>query len=204
MKNIKDHWEKVYTDKQMEEVSWYQPKSETSLEYIQALNLKKGAGIIDIGGGDSFLAENLLAEGFKNISVLDISESAIERAKSRLGDKAEKIKWILEDVTGFSPSEEFDLWHDRATFHFLTEKQEVQDYLETVRKSVKKGGAVIIATFSEKGPEKCSGISVRQYSLHELSELFRNGFETQECKNIDHITPSGKIQNFSFCRFKRI
>lgn len=203
MKEKKSHWEDVYQKKDLEEVSWYQPKAETSMDYIRSFDLKKDAKILDIGGGDSFLAENLLSEGYSNITVLDISEVALDRARSRLGDKAEKIKWIVADASDFSPPEKYDLWHDRATFHFLTKDDEVIKYLKTLEKSVKKGGYVVMGTFSEKGPEKCSGINIKQYSLHDLSELLNGKFETLECKNVDHITPSGAVQNFSFCSFKK-
>lgn len=198
----KSHWEEVYNNKDVDEVSWYQPKSETSMEYIRNFDLKKNAKIIDIGGGDSFLAENLLAEGFSDITVLDISERAIDRAKSRLGKTSKKIQWIVADASNFSPNEKYDLWHDRATFHFLTNENRINGYLHTMKSSLKKGGFGVLGTFSEKGPEKCSGIKVKQYSLHELSELLKTNFKTLECKNTDHITPTGAIQNFSFCSFK--
>lgn len=178
-----DFKNEVYNKKDFDEVSWYQPKSETSLEYIRSFNLKKSVKIIDIGGGDSFLAENLLAEGYKNITVLDISEVAIDRAKSRLGDKAEKINWIVADASDFSSSEKYDLWHDRATLHFLTNEDERNNYIKALKNSLKKEGKVIIGTFSEKGPKKCIGIKVKQYSLHELSELLRTNFETLVVKH---------------------
>lgn len=203
MKGKKSHWEEVYKKKDIEEVSWYQPKAETSMEYILDLNLKKNAKIIDIGGGDSFLAENLLSEGYTNITVLDISEAAIDRAKKRLGKKAEIIEWIVADASNFSSSEKYDLWHDRATFHFLTKEDEIGNYVRTLDNSVKKGGYVVMGTFSEKGPEKCSGIKIKQYSLHDLGEVLPEGFEILECKNVDHITPSEAVQNFSFCSFKK-
>lgn len=202
MKNKRSHWNKIYKTKALTEVSWYQPKPETSLEFIAELKLKKNAAIIDVGGGDSFLTDHLLAEGFKNITVLDISEEALERAKSRLGKKAEKVKWIQADAADFSPSESYDLWHDRAAFHFLTEEKQIQNYLKTLKKAVKPGGYVVMGTFSEKGPSKCSGIDIRQYSLHELNELLLDDFETLKCRNVDHITPSGEVQNFSFCSFQ--
>lgn len=203
MREKKIHWEDVYNKKDIEEVSWYQPKAETSMEYIQGLKLKKNASIIDIGGGDSFLAENLLAEGYTNISVLDISEAALDRARSRLGNKAEKITWIVADASEFFPSEKYDLWHDRATFHFLTKEDEIAKYVKILNNAVKKGGYVVMGTFSEKGPEKCSGIKIKQYSLHDLGEILIDNFEIMECKNVDHITPSGAVQNFSFCSFKK-
>ncbi len=203
MEDRKSHWEKIYSTKDLSEVSWYQPKPKTSLEYIAALNLKKNAKIIDVGGGDSFLADNLLEEGFENITVLDISEEALKKAKTRLGKKAENIKWIVANAAEFSPSEKYDLWHDRAALHFLTEEDQIKSYLENLNSSIKKGGHAIIGTFSEKGPTKCSGIKIKQYSLYDLSELLSEDFETLKCENIDHITPSEAVQNFTFCSFRK-
>lgn len=203
MEDRKSHWEKIYKTKDLTEVSWYESKPKTSLEYIAALNLKKNAKIIDVGGGDSFLADHLLAEGYVNITVLDISEEALKKAKSRLGKKAEKIKWIVADVAEFTSSKKYDLWHDRAALHFLTGEDQIKRYLENLNSSLKKGGYAIIATFSEKGPTKCSGIEIKQYSLHELSELLSEDFEPLNCENIDHITPSEAVQNFTFCSFRK-
>lgn len=204
MKNIKEHWEKIYKTKQPEEVSWYQKKPRPSLDYINSLNLSKKAAIIDIGGGDSLLADLLLAEGYTNLSILDISEEAINRAKSRMGEKAEKVTWIIADAGDLKLKESYDLWHDRAAFHFLTEEARIKNYLKSLRSHLKKGGYVILGTFSEKGPEKCSGIKIKQYSLHEMADLFNGDFETIQCENIDHITPSESVQNFSFCTFKKL
>ena len=204
MKDTKEHWEKIYKTKELEEVSWYQKKPRPSLDYINSLNLSKQAAIIDIGGGDSLLADHLLAEGYKNITVLDISEEAINRAKNRLGEKAEKISWIVADAGNLQLKKTYDLWHDRAAFHFLTDEERIENYLKAMRSSIKKGGHVILGTFSEKGPEKCSGIRIKQYSLHELADLFVEDFEIVNSENIDHITPSEAIQNFSFGIFKKL
>src|SRR5690606_5640055 len=148
----------IYETKTLKEVSWYQPIPETSLEFIQKMSIPKDAAIIDIGGGDSFLVDYLLDLGFSNISVLDISEKAIERAKERLGNSAEKVNWIVSDITEFESEKRFDLWHDRAAFHFLTNENDIQKYVELTRKLIRKNGALIIGTFSEYGPKKCSGI----------------------------------------------
>ena len=203
MKNRKEHWEKVYGNKAGEEVSWYQEKPVVALDFIKSFKLKKDAKILDVGGGDSILADHLLAEGYTNITVLDISEEALEKAKSRLGDKAAKIKWIVADITEFDPKEKYGVWHDRATLHFLTDAEEIQKYVSTLHKAVKANGYVILGTFSEKGPEKCSGIKIKQYSLHEMGDLLKEDFEILQCENVDHVTPSGDVQNFSFCRFRR-
>lgn len=203
MENRKEHWNKVYDSKMPTEVSWYEPMPETSLNYIAECKLDKEAAIIDIGGGDSFLAEFLLARGFKDVTVVDISEKAIERAKQRLGERAEEITWIVADASEFKPDKQYDLWHDRAAFHFLTEDEQVERYLQTVKRSVKPGGFLVMGTFSENGPKKCSGIEIRQYSIDQMQALFSNGFTTLGCKNIDHETPSGGTQNFTFCSFRK-
>lgn len=204
MKNIKEHWEKIYKTKDPKEVSWYQEKPQPSMDYIKSLKLAKDSAIIDIGGGDSFLTDHLLAEGYTNITVLDISEEAMNRAKKRLGKKADKVSWITGDAGDLQLENSYDLWHDRAAFHFLTEEKRIENYLKVMKAHLKKGGFVILGTFSEKGPEKCSGIKIRQYSLHEMADLFRDEFETISCENNDHITPSKAVQNFSFCTFKKL
>ena len=198
----KEHWQKIYTSKQLDEVSWYQPTPETSLEQITKHNKDKAAAIIDVGGGDSFLVDNLLTLGYTNITVLDISEAAINRAKERLGEKANKVKWIVEDVTLFNPTEKYDYWHDRAVFHFLTDKKEVESYLNLVNNAVCKNGKMTIATFSENGPKKCSGIEIQQYSKESLSTTFNQHFKLVESFYIDHPTPFYTSQNFVFCTFE--
>lgn len=202
-KNKKDHWEKIYKSKEIDEVSWYQEKPLVALDFIESFKLKKDATIIDIGGGDSLLADHLLAEGYKNITVLDISEEALEKAKKRLGKKADGMEWIVADITRFDPKQQYDVWHDRAALHFLTNENEINNYVKTLQKSVKDNGYVILGTFSEKGPEKCSGIKVKQYSLSEMADLLKDEFEIMQCENVDHVTPTGDVQNFSFCRFRR-
>lgn len=203
MEDRKEHWNKVYENKKATEVSWYEPMPETSLNYITECKLEKDAAIIDIGGGDSFLAEFLIGQGFTDITVVDISENALNRAKQRLGEKAEEVKWIVSDAAEFVPERQYDLWHDRAAFHFLTEDRQVESYLKTVKQAVKPGGYVVLGTFSETGPTKCSGIEIKQYSISEMQELFSDGFTTMSCKNIDHTTPSGGTQNFTFCSFRK-
>jgi len=203
MEARKSHWENIYNTKDISTVSWYQTKPSKSLDLIAEFNLDKDAAIIDIGGGDSFLPDFLLKLGYSNISVLDISEKAIENAKIRLGEDAEKIKWIVSDITKFTPSEKYDLWHDRAAFHFLTDDQEIENYVQLVSKSLKPNASLIIGTFSENGPTKCSGIEIKQYSQENLIQLFSAGFEKLQCENVDHETPSGALQNFTFCTFRK-
>lgn len=200
----KDHWEQIYSSKSLSEVSWYQPTPETSLSLIQSFGLPKDARIIDIGGGDSLLVDHLLDEGYSNLSVLDISEKAIQRAQKRLGDRSRSVNWIISDVVGFQPEGKYDLWHDRAAFHFLTEEKEVDHYLETARAALLPSGYLIVGTFSENGPKKCSGIEVHQYSERSMTKRFSTFFDRIRCIVEDHLTPAGKVQNFIFCSFQRI
>lgn len=197
----KKHWETVYETKNPDQVSWTQEKPKTSLEFIHSFGLNKTAKIIDIGGGDSKLVDYLLDEGYENISVLDISAKSLEKAKKRLGKKATKVNWIVSDVTEFEPDMPFDIWHDRATFHFLTKAEQVKKYMKTVRDSV--NGFLTIGTFSKNGPEKCSGLEIKQYSEEELTSELKIGFDKIKCITEDHLTPFDTTQNFLFCSFKR-
>ncbi|WP_276135170.1 class I SAM-dependent methyltransferase [Polluticoccus soli] len=197
----KAHWENVYATKQPNEVSWTQDIPQTSLDFIHSFGVDRNARIIDIGGGDSRLVDFLLAEGYQNITVLDISANAIERAKERLGAVAEKVNWIVSDITEFEPTETYDVWHDRATFHFLTTPEQITRYLATARNAVK--GYVTIGTFSENGPKKCSGLDIKQYTETKLATELANGFQKIRCIEEDHITPFNTVQNFLFCSFKR-
>ncbi|MEM6299896.1 MAG: class I SAM-dependent methyltransferase, partial [Bacteroidota bacterium] len=199
----KAHWENLYQTKKLNEVSWYQPIPETSLRFFQDFNVPKTAKIIDMGGGDSFLVDHLLDLGYQNITVLDISKNAIERAKQRLSDKAQKVTWIVADAATFEPTEDYDLWHDRAAFHFLTNQEDILSYLAVARKHIVTGGILILGTFSDQGPKKCSGITVKQYSESTMSELLGASFEKLKCINIDHKTPFNTTQNFTFCCFRR-
>ncbi len=197
----KIHWETVYETKSPEQVSWTQEIPKTSLDFIKSFRLPKSAKIIDIGGGDSRLVDFLLEEGFEDITVLDISAKALDRAKDRLGDKAENIHWVVSDITQFKPTTTFDIWHDRATFHFLTTTEQISKYLEIARNSVE--GYMTIGTFSENGPDKCSGLQVKQYNEETLSTELQNGFRKIRCINEDHVTPFQTSQNFLFCSFER-
>ena len=199
--NRKNYWEKVYETKNPNEVSWTQEIPKTSLDFIKSFDLTKQSKIIDIGGGDSKLVDFLIEEGFENITVLDISAKAIEKAKTRLGAKAEKVNWIVSDITEFTPNEAFEVWHDRATFHFLTSEEQTAKYMKTARKSVSR--YLIVGTFSENGPKKCSGLDIKQYSEETLTAEMENGFEKIKCIIEDHTTPFETKQNFTFCSFKR-
>lgn len=197
----KSHWENVYETKTPEEVSWTQKKPQTSLELIRSLGSDKSVKIIDIGGGDSNLADFLLEEGYENITVLDISEKALERAKRRLGKDAEKIQWIVADITAFTPEETYDIWHDRAAFHFLTHSEDISKYVRIAEKAVSKN--LIVGTFSKNGPKKCSGLAISQYDEESMNSIFENNFEKTDCITEDHITPFSTVQNFIFCTFKK-
>ncbi len=197
----KKHWEAVYETKNPGQVSWTQETPKTSIEFIQSFGLKKTAKIIDIGGGDSKLVDYLLDEGFENITVLDISAKSLEKAKNRLGEKAKKVNWIVSDITEFEPNMTFDVWHDRATFHFLTKTDQIKNYIKIARNSV--SGFLTIGTFSKNGPEKCSGLEIKQYNEEELTSELKNGFDKIKCVTEDHLTPFETKQNFLFCSFKR-
>ncbi|MDB5279178.1 MAG: class SAM-dependent methyltransferase [Ferruginibacter sp.] len=196
-----NHWDTIYKTKDAGQVSWTQAIPVTSLNFIHSFGLPKTAKIIDIGGGDSKLADYLLDEGFENITVLDISAQALEKAKKRLGDKAKKINWIVSDITEFKPNTTFDVWHDRATFHFLTTGEQIAQYINIAKNAV--NGFLTIGTFSENGPEKCSGLQVRQYNEEQLAAELHNGFDKIRCITEDHVTPFDTKQNFLFCSFKR-
>ena len=199
--NKKQHWEKVFTTKQVDKVSWYQQTPQQSLDFVQQLALPKTAAIIDIGGGDSFFVDHLLQMGYNNITVLDISATAINKAKYRLGDKAMSVSWVVSDILEFKSDVQFDCWHDRAAFHFLTNSTEVNNYLSLAQGHIKQNGKLIIGTFSTEGPEKCSGLPVKQYNENILTATLQKWFEKIRCITTDHITPFKTIQNFLFCSF---
>lgn len=198
-----EHWETVYQKKNFTEVSWFQETPTTSIQFFESMQLPKSANIIDIGGGESRFVDYLLDAGFENITVLDISATAIEKKKQALGGKGQHVKWIVSDVVDFKPTEQYDFWHDRATFHFLTQKEDVERYISTVKQFVKPEGTLILSTFSENGPTKCSGLDIQQYSEQTLSERVEAFFTKIKCVVVDHITPSAAVQNFVFCSFKR-
>lgn len=197
----KDHWENVYETKNPDQVSWTQEIPKTSLDFINSFKLDKTAKIIDIGGGDSMLVDHLLNAGYENITVLDISAKALEKAQNRLGEKAKNINWIVSDITDFKPDTTFDIWHDRAAFHFLTSREDIEKYKETVNNCVNEH--LIIGTFSETGPLKCSGLEITQYNEEKLTAEFSNKFEKITCLTEDHKTPFDTFQNFLFCSFKK-
>ncbi len=202
-KTIQQHWEKVYREKQPNEVSWWQEHPKTSLEFIHLTGLSKNARIIDIGGGDSKLVDFLLDEGYQDITVLDISAQAIERAKNRLGKNAHRAHWVVSDVNEFHTDEVFDVWHDRAAFHFMNTEQDRAHYKAVAERSIVNGGYLILGTFSTSGPIKCSGLPVHQYDERSLLLEFQSEFEKISCITENHITPFGTVQNFLFCSLRK-
>lgn len=200
----KNHWENIYQTKELKDVSWYQPTPTTSLEFLKQFNISTTSKIIDIGGGDSFLVDHLLDLGYTDLTVLDISAASLDRAKLRLGDRATKVKWIVTDVSNFKPTEKYDFWHDRAAFHFLTNEKEITNYIDTIQKSIMPTGVLIIGTFSEQGPKKCSGIDIKQYSEETMTDRLKIFFEKVNCITVDHKTPFDTVQNFIFCSFKKL
>ena len=201
--STKEHWEKVFFTKQENEVSWFQPLPKTSMEFIQKLAVPKDAKIIDVGGGDSYFVDSLLKAGYTNLYLLDISEQAIIRNKTKLGENASKVTFIVSDILDFKPQTSFDVWHDRASFHFLTEQTDIKKYQDIATNAVVPNGKLIIGTFSENGPKKCSGLDITQYNEATLTHVFENRFEKTECFTEDHLTPFDTIQNFIFCSFTK-
>lgn len=196
----KEHWDKVYSTKPTDGVSWYQEHAESSLRLIQQTGVSSSAEIIDVGGGASTLVDDLIAQGFTHLSVLDLSAAALAATKQRLGRRANEVRWIPGDITKASlPPLSYDVWHDRAVFHFLTDEADRQAYVQTVLRSVKPGGFVIVATFSEDGPTHCSGLPVQRYTADELHDEFGAPFELISHEKEAHHTPFGTTQNFVYC-----
>jgi cyclopropane fatty-acyl-phospholipid synthase-like methyltransferase len=200
---IQQHWDKLYSTKAENEVSWFQPYPKTSMEFVELFHLPVNANIIDIGGGDSHFVDALIEKGYQNIWVLDISSNSIERAKQRLGEKSLQVHWIISDVVNFEPPVPFDLWHDRAAFHFLTSEEKINKYVCIAENAIKRNGYLILGTFSENGPKKCSGLELKQYSEASMSSRFEIAFDRIKCVTEDHTTPSNTIQNFLFCSFRK-
>ena len=199
----KQHWENVFATKAATAVSWFQPYPKTSMEFLNLFTLPLTANIIDVGGGDSNLVDALLEKGFKNIWVLDISAKALEKAKQRLGEKAKQVHWIVTDVTDFVPPVQFDFWHDRAAFHFLTNEEAINKYVSIAEKGIKENGYIVLGTFADNGPTKCSGLAIQQYNEASMSARFEVAFNRIKCITETHTTPFNTIQNFLFCSFQK-
>ena len=203
MGEARKHWEKVYTSKKPSEVSWYQPHLDISLELIARSGTTQNDHIIDVGGGASTLIDDLLNRGFRNLSVLDISPRAIDVTRRRLGNRCVLVEWIEESVLR-APLHKgaYRLWHDRAVFHFLTEPEDRQKYIQQLRHALSPGGAAVISTFSPEGPLRCSGLDVCRYSAQTLREELGTGFRLVESRPENHLTPSGTTQAFLYCLFR--
>lgn len=197
------HWEKVYDTKDDNEVSWYQAVPGTSLALVTEFAKGSDAQIIDVGGGNSNLVKELLDKGYQELSVLDISVKALERTQAKLANKAEKVNWIVSDVLDMKLTTQYDVWHDRATFHFLTNKDEVAQYVDLVTESIASGGYLILATFSTNGPFKCSGLEITQYDAAGMEQLFGDAFDLVRSFTELHQTPFDTQQEFTFAVFKR-
>jgi 2-polyprenyl-3-methyl-5-hydroxy-6-metoxy-1,4-benzoquinol methylase len=202
--NRQAHWQRVYNEKGENQVSWFQERPNISLELIEAVRADSSSAIIDIGGGASRLVDALVEKGYRDLTVLDLSESAISIAKMRLGERAAMVKWIIADVTQWEPPRAYDLWHDRAAFHFLTEASDRTAYIDRLTKAVRPGGHAIIGTFALDGPERCSGLPVVRYDAAQLSATLTPSFALVDMRRDDHKTPWGAIQHFQFSVFRRV
>jgi ubiquinone/menaquinone biosynthesis C-methylase UbiE len=202
--NSKTHWEHIYETKAPNQVSWYQEHPKYSMQYIKNTGIQKSGHIIDVGGGASTLVDDLLDHGFQNITVLDVSGTALQFARQRLGTRAVAVNWIEADITQAElPHDAYDVWHDRAVFHFLTQANDRQRYIDTARHSVRKGGHVIVAAFAPDGPERCSGLEVVRYSPESLHSEFGEDFEVIDSARETHHTPFGTEQKFIYCYCRR-
>ena len=200
----KAHWEKVYNDKAPDEVSWHQDHPTFSLTLIDQAGIAPESPVIDVGGGASNLVDHLLDRGFADVTVLDLAGAALERARARLGPRAEQVRWLEADVTAFEAERTYALWHDRAVFHFLTDPADRAAYLEALRTALPVYSHAVVATFSPEGPEKCSGLPVVRYSPEELQETLGRGFALRAVHTETHRTPQGREQAFQGCLFQRV
>ena len=198
--NLKNHWENIYEKKNEDEVSWFQQIPNSSIKLIKSTGIVNPK-IIDVGSGRSKLLKSLIDSGYNDLTYLDISEAALKKSKEFLGDQSNKVKWIAEDILNFKTEEKFDVWHDRAVFHFLTDQNLIDKYAELVSKNISNSGHLIIGTFSEKGPLKCSGLNVNRYSKELIEETFLKNFRLINTFHIDHKTPFNTTQNFLFSHF---
>jgi trans-aconitate methyltransferase len=199
----RNHWEAVYAAKHEDQVSWFQETPAISLELIERAGAVQSCGIIDIGGGASRLADCLVARGYRDVTVLDLSAAALAAARARMGDRAGQVTWIAADVTDWQPARSYDVWHDRAAFHFLTLANDRAAYVARLRRALRPGGHAIIGTFAPDGPERCSGLVVSRYDAGSLAATLGHGFELVDTIRHEHITPWGAAQKFQFSTFRR-
>ncbi|CAN0624488.1 Methyltransferase [Burkholderia multivorans] len=198
------HWDAVYRSKKPDAVSWYQPHLETSLRLICDAAQDLSASIIDVGGGESTLVDDLLERGYRDLTVLDVSSTALEFSRSRLGARGAGVMWLEADITSVQlPESRYDVWHDRAVFHFLTETSQRKSYVRTLRHALKPAGCVVLATFGPQGPEKCSGLDVVRYDGQDLAAELGTGFELETSFLEEHVTPTQERQQFLYCTFRK-
>lgn len=203
--NRQEHWEKVYQTKGQNEVSWFREHLETSLQMIANSHVRRDAAIIDVGGGNSTLVGDLLAAGYVDLSVLDISAKAIADSKERLRENAGRVNWLVDDITAASlTADHFDVWHDRAVFHFLTSEKDRRKYVDLVLRALKRGGHIIVASFGVDGPQKCSGLDVVRYSPETMHDEFGSDFQLVESVGEVHATPFGTTQDFVYCYCRKL
>jgi trans-aconitate methyltransferase len=203
MSSDASHWDAIFSAREAKDHSWYQQTPVTSLALLDRCGMATEAKIIDVGAGNSRLPDLLLERGFRNITILDISATAIDTVKRRLANRYPRLQWVVSDVLDYAPHDRFDAWHDRAAFHFLVTDDHVQQYAGLVTKAIRPGGCLVIGTFSPNGPKKCSGLDIRQYDQAKLEKIFQGAFALQEVRYETHITPAGQPQDFIFCRFQR-
>lgn len=202
--DAKSHWDRIYASKNTDEVSWYQNRAECSLNLIHRAGMGESTSIIDVGGGASTLVDDLLDAGYRNITVLDLAGTALQAARARLGDRASEVQWREADILEAElPESGYDLWHDRAVFHFLTSSDGRRAYADVVHHALKPGGFLVLATFAEDGPTECSGLPVMRYRPEELQAEFGEGFDLVDQQKEQHQTPSGVTQSFVYCLFRR-
>lgn len=197
------HWQQVYGTKTTTDVSWYQETPAPSLELIERVCASLQSGIIDIGGGASVLVDHLLSAGYRDVTVLDLSAASLSVARARLGKQADRVEWVVDDVTTWQPARTYDLWHDRAAFHFLVDEKDQAAYVERLRLVLRKGGHAVIGTFAPDGPEKCSGLPIRRYDAASLGAVLGQEFQLVDSRRHDHVTPWGATQRFQFSTFRR-
>lgn len=198
-----NRWDDVYRQRDPSELSWYQAEPAVSLELIEALGVQPGEAVVDVGGGASPLAGRLLERGFGDVTVLDVAETGLAAGRSRVGDLAERATWIAEDVLSWHPDRRYDLWHDRAAFHFLVDPDDRRGYLATLERTLSPDGAVVIAAFAPDGPDRCSGLPVARYDATGLAAVLGPGFEFVEERREEHRTPRGAVQPFTWAAFRR-
>ncbi|MCK9550468.1 class I SAM-dependent methyltransferase [Aquamicrobium sp.] len=199
----RDHWENVYLTKDEADVSWFEETPALSLDLLQSVGAKPSSSIVDIGGGASRLVDALLARGFRDLTVLDLSVEALAVARRRLGNHASAVEWVAADVTEWKPERRYDIWHDRAAFHFLTTQALQRAYVDRLERGLQDGGHAIIGTFALDGPEKCSGLPVARHDSASLATLLGEKFALVDARRHDHVTPMGTVQRFQFSTFRR-